>query len=131
MAYDDYRLLHVAVSDGICRATIDHPPINLLDAPLITEIGRLARELSSDDGVRVLILDSADPEFFIAHADVELIIGLPTDDTSLHDELSMFHAFTEKIRTLPSGDHRRHRGHLPRRRKRTRDGLRHALRRAR
>jgi len=101
MAYDDYRFLHVAASDGICRATIDHPPLNLLDTPLITEIGRLARELSTDDDVRVLILDSADPEFFIAHADVELIIGLPTDDTSLHGELSMFHAFTEKIRTLP------------------------------
>ena len=101
MAYDDYRLLRITLDAGICRATIDHPPINLLDVPLITEIGRLARELSSDDDVRVLILDSADPEFFIAHADVELIIDLPTDDTSLHGELSMFHAFTEKIRMLP------------------------------
>ena len=49
----------------------------------------------------MLIVDSADPEFFIAHADVELIQGLPTDDTSLHDELSPFHAVMELFRTLP------------------------------
>jgi len=101
MAYDDYRFLHVVVDGGICRATIDNPPINLLDVPLITEIGRLTQELAVDDAVRVLIVDSADPEFFIAHADVELIMGRPGDDTSLHDELSTFHAMTERFRTLP------------------------------
>jgi enoyl-CoA hydratase/carnithine racemase len=101
MSYDDYRLLRVSLDGGICRATIDHPPINLLDVPLIGEIGRLTEQVGADDGVRVLIVDSADPEFFIAHADVELIQGLPIDDTSLHDELSPFHAFTEQFRTLP------------------------------
>ncbi len=101
MAYDDYRLIRIAVDSGICRATIDHPPINLLDLPLLGEIGRLTQKVAADDEVRVLIVDSADPEFFIAHADVELIQGLPTDDTSLHDELSAFHAMTEQFRTLP------------------------------
>ena len=49
----------------------------------------------------MLIVDSADPEFFIAHADVELILDLPTDDTALHDELSPFPAAMEFFRTLP------------------------------
>ena len=101
MAHDDYEFLRVAVSDGVCRATIDHPPINLLDLPLLGEIGRLTQEVAADHEVRVLIVDSADPEFFIAHADVELIQGLPTDDTSLHDDLSPFHALMEQFRTLP------------------------------
>ena len=101
MAYADYELLRIAVDGGICRATIDHPPINLLDAPLMGEIGRLTQEVAADDEVRVLIVDSADPEFFIAHADVESIQGLPTDDTSLHEDLSPFHALMEQFRTLP------------------------------
>lgn len=101
MAYDDYELLRIAVDGGICRATIDHPPINLLDVPLLTEIGRLTDEVASDDEVRVLVVDSADPEFFIAHADVELIRNLPTDDTSLHDTLSPFNAAMERFRSLP------------------------------
>jgi enoyl-CoA hydratase/carnithine racemase len=101
MTNADHELLHVEVDGGICRATIDHPPINLLDVPLLGEIGRLAEELATDEDVRVLVVDSADPEFFVAHADVELIQGLPTDDVSLHDELSPFHALMERFRTLP------------------------------
>ena len=101
MVYEDYQLIRIAVAAGICRATIDHPPINLLNLQLLAEIGRLAREVAADDDVRVLTVDSADPEFFIAHADVGLILDLPTDDTSLHDELSPFHATMELFRTLP------------------------------
>jgi enoyl-CoA hydratase/carnithine racemase len=101
MAHDDYRLLHVTVERGICRATIDHPPINLLDVGLMTEIDRLTTEVAADDTLRVLIVDSADPEFFIAHADVELIADLPADDIGRHEDLSAFHALTEKVRTLP------------------------------
>ena len=101
MVYEDYQLIRIAVAGGICRATIDHPPINLLDEQLLAEIGRLTREVAVDDEVRVLIVDSADPDFFIAHADVSLIPDLPTEDTALHDELSPFNAAMELFRTLP------------------------------
>ena len=101
MVYADYQLIRIAADAGICRATIDHPPINLLDLQLLAEIGRLTEEVAADDDVRVLIVDSADPEFFIAHADVGLILDLPTDDTALHDQLSPFHAAMERFRTLP------------------------------
>ncbi|MEE6135594.1 enoyl-CoA hydratase/isomerase family protein [Mycobacterium sp. 050128] len=105
MGYQGYQLIRVAAADGICRATIDNPPINLLDVPLLNEFDRLAREVAADDEVRVLIVDSADPEVFIAHADVGLILDLPAhktgEDVGLHDELTQFHAMTELIRTLP------------------------------
>ena len=105
MVSEDYRLIHVALRDGVCRATIDHPPINLLDIPLLTEIDRLLREVAVDGEVRVLLVDSADPEFFIAHADVSLVQHLPAfttgEDTGLHAELSFFHDMTERLRTLP------------------------------
>ena len=45
--------------------------------------------------------DSADPDFFIAHADITLIQALPRDDTSLHDELTPFHGMLELFRTMP------------------------------
>lgn len=99
--YQDYQFIRISTAAGVCRATIDNPPINLLDVPLITEVNRLLSEIAGDDEVRVLIVDSADPEFFIAHADVGLILDLPTDDLDLHDELSPFHATMERFRTLP------------------------------
>jgi enoyl-CoA hydratase/carnithine racemase len=101
MAYDDYTALTITVADGICRATIDNPPINLADLALILEADRFAQEVAADDDVRVLIVDSADPDFFVAHADVTLLQGLPTDDTALHDELSLFHGIVERFRTMP------------------------------
>lgn len=101
MAYADYELIRIVAEGGICRATIDNPPINLLDMSLANEIVRLTAEVAADDDVRVLVVDSADPEFFIAHADVGMILGLPTDDTGLHDELSFFHAVMENFRTMP------------------------------
>jgi len=101
MAYQDYQLIRVTAEGGICRATIDHPPINLLDLQLLDEIDRLTQDVADDDEVRVLVVDSADPDFFIAHADVSLIMNIPSDDTGLHDELSPFNAAMERFRTLP------------------------------
>ena len=34
MAYDSYEALRISVDRGIARATINHPPINLLDLVL-------------------------------------------------------------------------------------------------
>lgn len=101
MSYDDYSLLKISVADGVCRVTIDNPPINLADLALILEADRMAQQVAADDDVRVLVIDSADPEFFVAHADVTLLQGLPTDDTALHDELSLFHTIVERFRAMP------------------------------
>lgn len=101
MAYQDYQHLRITVNDRICRATMHNPPLNLADLKLFGEIGRFAQEVAVDDEVNVVIVDSADPDFFVAHADVTMLQGLPTDDTALHDKLSPFHAVVELFRTMP------------------------------
>ena len=100
MAYEDYNALTIVVDGGIARATVDHPPINLLDLELILELDRFGQEVEADDDVRVVILDSADPEFFIAHADVTLIQALPTEDPE-EETLGAFHVMVERFRTMP------------------------------
>ena len=101
MAYDDFHALRVTVEDGVARLTLDHPPVNLLDLELIVELDVAGRALEADDEVRVVVLDSADPEFFSAHADVTLIQALPTDDTTLHEGLDGFQAMVDRFRTMP------------------------------
>lgn len=101
MTYDDFAALTVRLDRGVARVTLDHPPINLLDLQLIAELDQVGRALEQDPEVRVVVLDSADPEFFSAHADVTLIGALPTDDTSLHTELEAFHAMVDRFRTMP------------------------------
>jgi enoyl-CoA hydratase/carnithine racemase len=101
MAYDSYKTLKVTVKDGVCRATIDHPPINLLDVALIVDLDAFSREVAADDGVRVVVVDSADDEFFIAHADIGLIQRLPPGVLEPDAPLPFFSALVERFRTMP------------------------------
>ena len=101
MAYEGYECLRVEAERGVAFVTIDHPPINLFDLALMGEVDRLGRELEGDDEVRVVVFQSANPEFFIAHADVELIRGLPSDVGPRPTELGFFHQAMERFRSMP------------------------------
>lgn len=100
MAYDAYQCLKIRIDRGVCFATIDHPPINLFDVALMQEVDRLGRELEADDDVRVVVFDSADPDFFIAHADVSLIQQLPDRAPPRPESLGFFHAMVDRFRTM-------------------------------
>jgi enoyl-CoA hydratase/carnithine racemase len=100
---DGYSLLRVEVAAGVCRATVDHPPINLLDIPLMLELDRLGREVEGDESINVLVVDSAHPDFFIAHADVTTILALPRAPLAEPpEELGFFHALVDRFRTMPA-----------------------------
>jgi enoyl-CoA hydratase/carnithine racemase len=101
MSYEGYDCLRVRRDRGVAFVTIDHPPINLFDLPLIQEIDRVGRELEADGEVRVAVFDSADPEFFIAHADVNLIQMLPAEAPPKPTEPSGFHRMVDRFRTMP------------------------------
>ncbi|MDH3704973.1 MAG: enoyl-CoA hydratase/isomerase family protein [Acidimicrobiia bacterium] len=100
MAYDGYETLRVERERGIASVTIDHPPINLFDLQLMGEMARLGPELEADDEVRVIVFRSANPDFFIAHADVTMIQQLPTDEPK-STELNFFHQMVDRFRTMP------------------------------
>jgi enoyl-CoA hydratase/carnithine racemase len=101
MPYEGYDCLHIRVDRGVAFVTIDHPPINLLDLALIQELDRIGVELAADDSVRVAVFQSANPEFFIAHADVTLIQLLPKEVPPKATELGGFHRMVDRFRTMP------------------------------
>jgi enoyl-CoA hydratase/carnithine racemase len=68
---------------------------------LIGSLGNLAGELADDAEVGAVVVRSADPEFFIAHADLGLIQALPRDRTDRPEQLEFIHVFMERWRTLP------------------------------
>ncbi|MGH7785757.1 MAG: enoyl-CoA hydratase/isomerase family protein [Candidatus Binatia bacterium] len=100
-SYAGFTALQVRVERGVAFVTIDHPPINLFDVVLIQEMDRVGRELEGDDDVRVVVLQSANPDFFIAHADVTLIQQLPQEVPPKPTTLGWFHAMVERFRTMP------------------------------
>jgi enoyl-CoA hydratase/carnithine racemase len=102
VAYDGYEALRIDIEGGVARATIDHPPINLLDLKLLIELDTFSREVEADDDIKVVVLESADEAFFIAHADVELILRIPPGASNEPvTELGLFHAMVERFRTMP------------------------------
>jgi len=86
---------------GVAVATIDAPPMNLLGAELMAALFGLVEALEHDQASRVLILRSADPDFFIAHGDVETIATVPTDPVPEAAELPFTHQILERLRRLP------------------------------
>lgn len=101
MAYDTYQHLRVRLDRGVAWVTIDNPPINLLTPRLMYELDGLGKELEADEAVRVVVFDSANPEFFIAHFDIEAILRIPTDPQPRPTELGLFHAMVDRFRTMP------------------------------
>ncbi|CAO5163106.1 Enoyl-CoA hydratase/isomerase family protein [Frankia sp. AiPs1] len=72
--YEGYEALTVRRREGVAFVVIDHPPLNLLDGPLIADLDRFQTEVRADDAVRVIVFESADPEFFLGHGDMRLVL---------------------------------------------------------
>ncbi len=99
MAYD-LELISVDVDDGVASATIDNPPINLVSVPLFKELLQLAAELAADDAVRVLVMKSADPDFFLAHFDIEAILEFSIEGAAERLQANLYHQMCELYSTM-------------------------------
>ena len=100
MAYD-YKLLDVAVQGRLATVTISNPPMNLITPDLYAELTALSLELKADDSLTVVVFKSADPDFFLAHYDVEAILKYPIDKPAQQEpELKAYHAMCERYRTM-------------------------------
>jgi enoyl-CoA hydratase/carnithine racemase len=70
MAHDYKQLTVHRETPAFWRVTFDHPPINLVDLETLMELQALVSELEASQEVKVVVFDSADPDFFLAHWDV-------------------------------------------------------------
>ncbi len=66
-----------AITAGYWRATFANPPINLFDPNVFAALRALLERVSASDEVRVLVFDSADPDYYIAHLDVDRFAEVP------------------------------------------------------
>ena len=57
-------------SASLWRVTFNNPPINMFVPTTIVELGALMTDLEADPAVKVVVFQSANPDFFIAHLDV-------------------------------------------------------------
>src|SRR6202171_1439276 len=57
------------------RVVFDYPPFNILDATIFEGLQDLLARMDSSPGLRVLVFESANPEFYLAHFDLTGKIG--------------------------------------------------------
>lgn len=98
----DYETISTELNEGVITATINNPPINVMTPPLFTDLMAFTEEVENDDAVQVVVFESADPDFFIAHFDVETLIEVPTNEPVARAAvLNPFHVMCERARTMP------------------------------
>ncbi|MBA58977.1 MAG: enoyl-CoA hydratase [Gammaproteobacteria bacterium] len=101
MVYE-YNTLKVIADSEVLEVTINNPPVNVMSLELYSELVDLTAKVEKDDSVKVVIFQSANPDFFIAHFDVEAILQFPVDSPAERDsKLSDFHLMCERVRTMP------------------------------
>src|SRR5258708_13197947 len=61
------------------RAIFDTPPINMLGPETMLELRGLVGQFEKDPDLKVVVFDSADPEFFIAHFDISRAADTPRE----------------------------------------------------
>jgi enoyl-CoA hydratase/carnithine racemase len=58
------------VSEGYWKVIINNPPINVFGPEMSLELIALMDEMETDETLKVVVFESSNPEFFIAHLDV-------------------------------------------------------------
>ena len=84
-----FDTLKVRYDGNVLFVDIAAPPMNLLGPEMVRDLVALIRQAEADEAVRVLVFRSADPDYFIAHVDVNRIAEYRAEAAKLVDEPSM------------------------------------------
>ncbi|WP_324731211.1 enoyl-CoA hydratase/isomerase family protein [Pseudomonas paeninsulae] len=99
MNYENFKTLSVSTDKGVAFVTLSHGEINLLDMDMLIDLDRLGRELEQDDEIKVMVLQSANPDFFVAHADLGTIATLPSEPAAREETLGWINQVFDRLRT--------------------------------
>ncbi|MGW8952316.1 enoyl-CoA hydratase/isomerase family protein [Streptomyces sp. NPDC055709] len=65
-----YETISTRLDGNVLSATFNAPPINLIGPEVVRDLVGLIEELSRPGTARVVVFDSADPDFFFPHVDL-------------------------------------------------------------
>jgi enoyl-CoA hydratase/carnithine racemase len=80
-------------SPSYCLVTFDHPPINTITATTVAELAELVGLIENDPDLNVVVFDSVNPDFYLAHYDTEndpaRTVALGVGPTGMHAWLDL------------------------------------------
>src|SRR5262245_5735392 len=84
-----FETLRVRAEGAVLFIEISAQPMNLLGPELVRDLVSLLRQVEPDDAIRVLVFQSADPDYFISHVDVNRIKEYREEAAKLVGEASI------------------------------------------
>jgi enoyl-CoA hydratase/carnithine racemase len=84
-----FETLIVRQAGGVLFVEIASPPMNLLGPELVRDLVSLIQHAEADDAVRVLVFQSADPDYFISHVDLTRVTEYRAEAAKLTGEASI------------------------------------------
>jgi len=84
-----FEVLKTRSEGQVLFAEIDNPPLNLLGPGLVRDLVALIQILDKGEDYKVVVFSSANPDFFIAHVDVDKITEYRAAATKLTGEPSL------------------------------------------
>ena len=73
MIYKKFTTFRTEQKGAILYVTFDYPPVNIQDIPMLADLTMLSQKLERDSDTKVVVFQSAHPEIFVAHADVDFL----------------------------------------------------------
>jgi enoyl-CoA hydratase/carnithine racemase len=100
----DYRTLTLERDGRTLYVQLSNPPLNLMTIQMVQELFDLAGKLAFDPETRVVVLRSANPEFFVAHFDLNDMFRAMQDPAvpkSAYPDINIMQALGTMWQTLP------------------------------
>jgi enoyl-CoA hydratase/carnithine racemase len=104
MTFGDFTTIRPSLDGGVLTVVLDNPPVNVLGATMMREVRDLLTDVQDNSSVKVIVFESANPEFFLAHVDMRI-----ADDMEILTEVAesappgvnVFQSIGELIRHQP------------------------------
>ena len=101
MAYEGFKTFNVKIKEGVAWVTFDFPPVNVQGKPMLDDLNRLAELLEKDRTVKVVVFQSAHPEIFVCHADIDMLVDISAAARSRSEPLLYLQEVLQRISDLP------------------------------
>lgn len=69
----EYNMLQLSVEGGVATVTLDNAPVNALSGKMMKELKQLLGDMATVHNIKVIVFESANPDFFIAHVDINIL----------------------------------------------------------
>jgi enoyl-CoA hydratase/carnithine racemase len=99
----NFETLNLRENGTVLEISILNPPINLMSAKMVEELFQLTGFLMQNPQIRVVVIDSANEDFFIAHFDLEDLASSASDPNkaSRYPDVNVLQALGLAWQNLP------------------------------